>query len=93
MNMYRALQEQLLELIERDDQTMEEKKHTFLHLMNDRLDFMFSTFRNMERMLLYQRENLANTAFFAEQLLDATPESDPRRELVEKLVEVAQKRL
>jgi hypothetical protein len=91
--MYRALQEQLLDLIERDDQTMEEKKHTFLRLMNDRLDFMFSTFRNMERMLLYQRENLANTAFIAEQILDATPESDPRRDLIEKLVEVAQKRL
>ena len=93
MDMYRSLHEQLLELYERSDTTTEEKKHLFLQLIHEKLDFIFSTFKNFERMLLCQRESLTNVAFLVEQLRGQLPAGDPRHELVEQIVAEANKRL
>ena len=93
MNLYHTLYEQFLELSDRGEKISGKQKHLFLQLVNEKLDLIFHTYRNIERMLLYQRESLANVAALAEQLFDRTPPDDPDRELVEQIANEAHKRL
>jgi len=93
MNMYRLLHDQLLDLYEQSDKTTEEKKRLFLQLIQEKLDFIFSTFKSLERMLLFQRESLAHVAFLTEEIIEQTPGSDPRRELLDKIIQQTDKRL
>ncbi len=93
MNSYQFLHEQLLELYERGDRTSDEKKQHFLALIQETMDVIFDRFKGVERLLLYQRERLAEIAACAGQLRDIVPDTDPAYSLIVRIAEQSELRL
>jgi transcriptional regulator of acetoin/glycerol metabolism len=93
MNSYRSLHGQMLDLYDQSGRDTEEKKHEFLKLVQDHMDSVFQMVRNLERMLLFQRERLAAVEFTAGQLLDEIGVQSPLRPLAEQIATEARKRL
>ena len=90
---YDSLRAQMLDLYEKSDKETEESKRLFLKLTQDHMDTVFQTVKTLERMLIAQRDRLANVESCAVQLLEDTPPEDPRHSLVERIVEEATLRL
>lgn len=93
MHTYRLFLEEMLELYERSDRTTEEKKKLFLALIQEKIDVFFERFKILERILIYQRERLAEIASYAGQALDEIPQSDPVFPLIVHIAEEAGRRL
>lgn len=93
MNTYRHLHDQMLELYEHGEQTSEEKKRLFLELIKEKMDLIFDRFREFERLLLYQRERLAEIAFIAGRIAERIPETDPFYPAISHIVDEANRRM
>lgn len=93
MNTYRILHGQMLDLFEQGGRTSSEQKQHFLELIQQKMDMIFDRYKAFERLLLYQRERLAEIASSAEQLRESIPENSPVYPLVLRIAEQASRRL
>jgi hypothetical protein len=64
-----------------------------LHERQKLLDQLFFILQSTERTLLDHRQRLAEIAAYAEQSLDETPEPNPAHERLQRLADIAHRRI
>ncbi|MBN1291692.1 MAG: response regulator [Candidatus Latescibacteria bacterium] len=90
--LYKSLHIGMLEILDEQFHLSPEKQHRLLKFVNEKIDYMFRSLKNSERIIFQQRETLARLAALAEELYDNTPESDPQMTLIKKIAEQASQR-
>ncbi len=93
INIYRAIHNEILNLIEIRDSLNDAKLHPFLTSLDKKIDHFFNAQKKWERVIIEQRQALSNIAACAEQLKENIPPTNPSYPLVEKIIKEANKRL
>lgn len=93
LDMYRHLHDQILDMIDPGCLSDNDKQHLFLQSFNDRVDHIFNTIKNWEKIIFDQRERLTNIAFLTEQLKDMVSETDETYPVIESIWREAGRRL
>lgn len=93
IQIYKNLHDEILNLLENKDKITDDELHKLLNSLDAKIDNFFKAQKNWERVILVQREALANIAGYVEQLRECTPQTDPSYSLIEKICKESSKRL
>lgn len=93
IQIYKNLHDEILNLLENKDKITDDELRRLLNSLDGKIDNFFKAQKNWERVILVQREALANIAGYAEQLREGTPQTDPSYSLAEKICKESSKRL
>ena len=92
-NFYKSFNKSLSKLLDDEYGIDFNQQNQLQKFFNDKLDFIFKTIKQLERTVISQRDSMALLASQAGKILDRTSETDPNRELLEKLYEEASHRV
>ena len=93
IQIYKTLHEEILNLLERKDIPTDDERHDVLKSLDAKIDHFFRAQKNWERILIIQKEALANIAGYAEKLREDTPQTDTNYDMVEKICKESNKRI
>ncbi|MCE5282517.1 MAG: response regulator [Deltaproteobacteria bacterium] len=93
IQIYKAIQAEILGLVERRSRLTDEEIDRSLMALNEQIDRFFKLLKDLELSLLVQREALAGIAGYAEQLRDHLDESDPFRSLLDEVCRYSNRRI
>ncbi len=93
IQIYKAIQAEILGLVERRSCLTDEEIDRSLMALNEQIDKLFKLLKDLEVSLLVQREALAGIASYAEQLRDHLDETDPFRDLLDEVCRYSSRRI
>ncbi|MCE5249294.1 response regulator [bacterium] len=91
--LYKSFHAGLLEILNTDCHIDYENQQRIMTFFNTKMEYMFRTVKNFERLVLQQRETMGNLASLCGELLTNTPQTDPRYPVFEKIFELASMRI
>jgi DNA-binding NtrC family response regulator len=93
IDIYKGIRSEILHLIENKSSLMDSELDKSLVSLNKKIDKLFRLFKESERLILVQRESLANVAVCAEQLKLVCSETDQGNRLINEITKYAGMRL
>ena len=90
---YRLLHAELLTMLENRDDLPEDKLHEMLKALGARIDQVFGSQKEFEKIIILQKEALENIAGYSEHLKEGIPKTDPSYGIIEKISDEARKHL
>ncbi len=91
---YKTFHAEILKLIEkREDLNDPVKRSKAMKVLDSKIDHFFQAQKKCEGFIIQQLESLGRIAGFAEQLSECLPETGPQRELIDKIMFEANKRI
>ncbi len=93
LTIYKDFHTELLNFLERNETTNEEERHKLLKSIDVKIDLFFRNQKNWENIILRQRESLANIARYSGELKDSLAGKDIPGDLIDLIMEEANKKL
>ena len=93
LQMYKALHNQLLELLINRDDISEDELQRILKTLGSKIDHLFGMQKGYERIIETQVEALEKIEGYTEHLKGAIPEESPYYALIEKILEESRRRI
>ena len=93
LQMYKALHNQLLDLLINREDIPEEKLEQILKTLGKKIDHLFGMQKGYEEIIVTQTEALEKIEVYAEHLREALPEESPYYALIEKILEESKRRI
>ena len=93
LQMYKALHNQLLDLLINRDDIPEEKLEQILKTLGKKIDHLFGMQKGYEEIIVTQTEALEKIEVYIEHLKEAIPEESPYYALIEKILEESRRRI
>lgn len=90
---YKNIYTALLHVFKEKEQFSPEKQESLFKSLEKKIDYFFRRQKQTEHFVIVQHEALSRIAGYAEQLNEIIKENDPSRELLDKIIEEASKRL
>jgi len=90
---YRILHAELLSLLENRGDLPEDELHKLLRSLGARIDQVFGSQKDFEKIIILQKEALENIARYAEHLKEGISEADPSYGLILKISDEAHRHL
>ena len=88
---YKALQNQIIQMLKKRETLTKDEFHNLLMSFNVKVDHFFDKQKELERMLLVQKEALATIASHAEWLLESIDPEDPAFKIIENIRQASHK--
>ncbi|MBL7204180.1 MAG: response regulator [Desulfobacteraceae bacterium] len=93
LQMYKALHNQLLDLLVNRDDIPEDKLQRILRTLGTKIDHLFGMQKGYEEIIETQAEALEKIEGYADHLKEAIPEENPYYALIEKILEESKRRI
>lgn len=93
IRIYRGLHDEILDLLRIKHELSDEEFYEHIQKIDRKLDYFFQVQSGWERIMLIQKEALANIGQYAEMLREEMDENAPGYDLLEKICDEAAKRL
>jgi len=93
INIYKNIHNEILKLMERLSINDDEETHAILKSLDQKIDHFFKTQKDWEKIIIMQREALANIIPLAEQLKDNLPNDKGVQDLAAKIIREADNRI
>ncbi len=93
LQMYKALHNQLLDLLVNRDDIPEDKLQKILRTLGTKIDHLFGMQKGYEEIIETQTEALEKIERYADHLKEAIPGESPYHALIEKILEESKKRI
>ncbi len=93
LTIYKDFHTELLNFLERNETTNEEERHKLLKSIDVKIDLFFKNQKNWENIILRQRESLANIARYSGELKDTLSEKEIPGDLIDLIIEEANKKI
>jgi len=93
LQMYKALHNQLLDLLVNRDDIPEDKLQKILRTLGTKIDHLFGMQRGYEEIIETQSEALDKIESYADHLREAIPGESPYYALIEKILEESKRRI
>ena len=90
---YRLLHAELLSMLENRNDMPEDKLNKLLRSLGARIDQVFGSQKEFEKIIILQKEALENIASYAEHLKEGIPKTDPSYGIIEKISDEALRHL
>jgi Mg2+ and Co2+ transporter CorA len=93
LQMYKALHNQLLDLLVNRDDIPEDKLQKILRTLGTKIDHLFGMQKGYEEIIETQSEALEKIESYADHLKEAIPGESPYHALIEKISEESKRRI
>ncbi|PKL39635.1 MAG: hypothetical protein CVV44_05285 [Spirochaetae bacterium HGW-Spirochaetae-1] len=93
INIYKNIHNEILKLMERLSINDDEDTHAILKSLDQKIDHFFKTQKDWEKVIIMQREALANIIPLAEQLKENLPNDKDVQDLAAKIIREADNRI
>jgi len=93
IQMYKALHNQLLDLLVNRDDIPEEKLEQILKTLGKKIDHLFGMQKGYEEIIVTQTEALEKIELYVEHLREAIPQESPYYALIGKIIEESRRRI
>ena len=93
LQIYKTLHKELLLVLENRDNLPDDELHNVLKSIGRRIDNLFGSQKEWEKIIRIQSEALENISKYADKLIRLIPQTDLSYSLVEKIREESRKRI
>ncbi len=92
IDLYMELHNEILNIVEKSNLANEES-HQMIRSLDSKMDNFFKVLKKWEKIIIEQRDVIANISFNAEQLMDEVSQNKLPKELVEKIYQQSCQRI
>jgi len=93
IKIYKGIHNEILDLFSNRKALNDEERHKKLKSIDAKIDYFFITQKSWEKIILTQRDALANISGYITELIQNISQTDPSFELVEKIIEESKRHI
>ncbi len=93
ITIYKDFHNELLDFLDNSDVYTEDERHKLLKSIDLKIDIFFKSQKNWENVIIRQRELLSNIARYSEELKDSFSRKGISNDLIDKIIEEANKKI